>query len=127
MKVILAIFALVFLAGCQSTPESEAALRASLARTCAGLDRIFAHYDGIAISGLISERTMSRVDAVRQQSSRICTSPETATTESLTASAAAAYVALYAAFKESGDRAGFVGLENLRKSVKKEIADVHYH
>lgn len=92
--------------------------RALLVKTCATLDETYAHYDAVAASGVVSKINMARVEAVRAQTTDICTSPETATTISITAAAARAYVALNAAFKQGGTlrdaKVGYTQVRGLR-------------
>lgn len=91
-----------------------------LVRTCNALNDAYAHYDAVAASEAISAGTMAKVNVVRKQTNDICTSPETATTITLTAAAARAYVALNAAFREGGSVRGIRKLEELRAVAKKE-------
>lgn len=92
--------------------------RAILVKTCNTLADTYAHYDAVAASGALSARTQARVAAVRAQTDDICTSPETATTISITAAAARAYVALNAAFREGGTlrdaKVGYTQVQNLK-------------
>lgn len=113
---VIAIVGLAFLSGCQDQ------LRANLVKTCSALADAYAHYDAVVEAGAVSERTKARVAFVRRQTDDLCTSPETATTLTITATAARAYVALNAAFKEGGElsdaRVGYVKVQNLKKFLE---------
>ena len=97
--------------------------RALLVKTCNTLADTYAHYDAVAASGVVSKINMARVAAVRAQTDDICASPETATTISITAAAARAYVALNAAFKQGGTlrdaKVGYSQIIDLRRIADK--------
>lgn len=111
MKFLVIAICTVFLAGCQQ-----------LVSTCNALDDVYAHYDAVALTGAVSQRTMARVEFARTQANILCADPENATTVSLAAAAAAVYVATAAAFKEGGQlndaRVGYAKLENLKQFLE---------
>lgn len=115
----IAVIGLLILAGCQSSQQFQE----NLARTCAGLAQAYASYDIVAASGLVSERTIKKVEAIRVQTDLVCADPQNANAVSLTALAAGAYIALNKAFKEGrehGDaQTGYVRVENLRKFLER--------
>lgn len=98
-------------------------LRSVLTQTCDGLAVAYAHYDAVAESGVVSAFNMARVAAVRQQSDYLCANPASATTVSVTAVAAKAYVALNAAFKQGGSlsdaKAGYSKVQDLKGLLDK--------
>lgn len=97
-------------------------LRSTLTQTCDGLDVAYAHYDAVAATGAIPAANMNKVAIARRQTDRICASPGAATTVSITAAAASAYIALNGAFRHGGNsteaRLGYSQLKHL-----KQIAD----
>lgn len=99
--------------------------RALLASTCPALDQVWLHYDAVANEGALSQNTINKVAFARQQSDRMCANPAGATTVSVTAAAAAVYLATSQAFKEGGvltsanARVGYAKLNNLRAIVEK--------
>lgn len=98
-------------------------LRSVLTQTCDGLEVAYAHYDAVVASGVLKTSTITKVALVREQSNALCTNPGSATTVSVTAVAARAYVALNAAFREGGTlrdaKVGYTQVENLRGILEK--------
>jgi len=96
-------------------------LRSVLAQTCDGLAVAYSHYDAVAGSGLVKTGTMNRVAAVRIQTDYLCAHPERATTVSVTAIAAKAYVELSAAFRQAGTAgdAGYSQVNDLRNLLER--------
>lgn len=97
-------------------------LRSTLTQTCDGLDVVYAHYDAVAQVGVVPAVNMKWVETARQQTDRVCASPGTATTVSVTAAAAQAYLALNAAFKASkskvDSRLGYTKLQDLKRLLE---------
>lgn len=93
-------------------------LRSVLTQTCDALDVAYAHYDAVVASGVLKTSTITKVALVREQTNALCTNPGSASTVSITAVAARAYVVLNAAFREGGTlrdaKMGYTQVENLR-------------
>ena len=99
MKTLFALCGLLFLvAGCTLTDSQ----RAALVSTCDNLTVLFQHYDVVAETGVISQRTRDRVELARAQTARFCASPETANSLTLLAAATQTYIAVRAALEEGG-------------------------
>lgn len=103
--------------------KCEDQLRSVLTQTCDGLDVAYAHFDAVVASGVLKTSTITKVALVREQTNALCTNPGSATTVSITAVAARAYVALNAAFREGGNqnsaKLGYVKVHDLKALLEK--------
>jgi hypothetical protein len=123
MKQLKLLLALPVLAVALMGASCDAKLQNVLVQTCDGLKIAYAHYDAVAESGVLSARVIQRVAVVRQQTDALCANPGSATTVTVTAIAAKAYLALNAAFREGGNtkeaRLGYTKVQGLRTLLEK--------
>lgn len=104
--VLLAVGALA-LAGCN--PEAgNPEVRAVLSTACPAANQAYSYYAAVASSGVLSQRTMDRVEFAKSQADALCTNPETATVASVLAAGALVYVRVREASAEARAR-GAVG------------------
>lgn len=122
MKILKYVGLLMALTLPLMAAKCDEQLRSVLTQTCDGLNVAYAHYDALVDGGVISTSRQAKIAVVRQQTDALCANPGSATTVSVTAIAARAYVQLSAAFREAGNapaaKLGYSKVENLRKVLE---------
>lgn len=133
--VLTAVVAMFALAGC-NTEASDAQVRRVLSQACPAVAQAFTYYSAIASAGVLSQRTMDRVELAKHSSDLLCANPEQATVTSVLTASALVYSSVRLAIEEakvarrrSDDTVAVVGysgdlrnLERLNARLKKELA-----
>lgn len=91
----------VMLMGQSCVDRGNESVRRVLTAVCPGVTVAFDHYDAVAAVGIIPERYMTNVELAKTQVTMMCSNPETETTVTALAKAAAAYNAVRLAIAQA--------------------------
>lgn len=116
---------LMIISGCN---QGDTEVRSVLATACPAANDAYAYYAAIAAAGVLSQRTVDRVEFAKGQIDRLCANPETATVAGVLAAGALTYARVQDAIKEAkanGAAVGYSGdlrkLEDIAARIKKEM------
>lgn len=124
-RIVTATVALVaslfVLVGCNYQAADEN-VRAVLIANCPAVEQNYAVFAAVASSGVVSERTINKVNLVKSQFDALCANPETATVVSVVATASAAYVAIRNGLQEAKSRGADVGYPAQMRQLRGALA-----
>lgn len=98
--VALLVAACLALSACQTTKIDEAVNR-SLPKACAALSSAYAAFSAVVAAGVISARTVHKVETARSGVAIVCADPANATATDALVRVIAASAIIAAALKES--------------------------
>lgn len=99
IKMFLALPVLAIALMGQTCVAQDEQVRSILATTCPAVDVAYSHY--LAVQTVVSKGVSDKIELTKSVSDRFCANPSTATTTSVLANAAAAYLAVRQAIAEA--------------------------